>query len=147
MGGAHGLQREELFAVRLRLDRFALYDVLNQAVLADEEGGADGAEVLAAVHRLLGPYAHLLHQRVVGVGDKRERQVVLGLELLVAGGAVHADAYDGIAFAAQFAVVVTQAAGLSCAAAGVVLGVEIEDEFLSFELTEADLLSVLVVAQ
>ena len=131
----------------LGLDGFARDDVLDDAFFVDDEGSADGAEVFAAVHRLLGPYAHLLDQRVLGIGDEGEGQVVLGLELLVAGGAVHADAYDGIAFAAQFAVVVTQAAGLSCAAAGVVLGVEIEDEFLSFELTEADLLSVLVVAQ
>ena len=72
---------------------------------------------------------------------------MLRLELLVAGGAVHADAHDGVALLAQFAVVVAQAASLSRAAGGVVFGVEIEDEFLSTELTEADLLSVLIDAQ
>lgn len=133
--------------MRLRLDRFALYDVFNQAVLVDEEGSAHGAEVLAAVHRLLGPYAHLLDKRVLGVGNEGEGQVVLGFELLMAGGAVYAHANHSVAFLAQLAVVITYAAGLGCAAAGVVLWVEIEYEFLSLKLTEADLLSVLVVAQ
>ena len=72
---------------------------------------------------------------------------MLSLELLVAGSAVHADAYDGVALPSEFAVVVAQAAGLGGAAAGVVLGIEVEDEFLPSELTEANLLPVLVDAQ
>lgn len=138
---------QQLFAVGFGLDLLTLDDVFDDAFLVDEEGGANGAEVLAAVHRFLCPDAHLLHQRVVGVGDEGEGQLVLCLELLVAGGAVHADAHYRVAPLAQFAVVVAQAACLGCAAGGVVLGVEVENEFLSTELTEADLLSVLIDAQ
>ena len=131
--------------MRLGLDLLGQDDVLDDAFFVNDEGGAKGPEVLTAIHRLLCPHAHLLHERMLRVGDEGEGQVVLRLELLVAGRAVHADAHDGIAFLAQFAVVVADATGLSRAAAGVVLRVEIEDELLSLELFEADFLSVLVV--
>ena len=63
---------QQLFAVGLRLDLLARDDVLDDAFLVDDEGGADGAEVFAAVHALLRPDTHLLYQRVVGVGDEGE---------------------------------------------------------------------------
>ena len=46
------LAGQQLFAVGFGLDLLTLDDVFDDAFLVDEEGGADGAEVLAAVHRL-----------------------------------------------------------------------------------------------
>ena len=42
--------RQQLFAVRLCLDLLALEDVLDDALFIDDEGGADGSEIFAAVH-------------------------------------------------------------------------------------------------
>jgi len=141
------LQSQQLFAVCLGLDLLSLEDVLDDPFFVDDEGGAEGAEVLAAIHGLFCPHAHLLHERVVGVRHEGEGQFVFGLELLVAGGTVYADSHDGVALAAQFTVVVADAASLRRAAAGVVLRVEVQHKFQSLKLFESDLLSALVDAQ
>ncbi len=64
----------------------------DRAVGADHEGRADDAHVRAAVARLLAPDAVGLGDRVVGVGEQRERQLVFALELHVRRDAVGRDA-------------------------------------------------------
>ena len=89
----------------------------------------------------------MLHQRVLRVGDEGEGQLVLRLEFLVRGRAVHAHAHHGIALRAQRAVAVAKAASLRRAAARVVLRVEIQHQLLAGKLFQAKLLAVLVAPQ
>lgn len=131
----------------LGLDLLAGKDLLDDALLVDDERGADGAHRLMAVHRLLAPGAHGLHQRAVDVGYQREGQLVLLLELHVRGGRVAADADYLVALALQLLVMVAQATGLRCAAAGVVLRVEVEHQPTSAIVTQANLTPLFVFAQ
>ena len=50
-----------LCGVVLHLYLLGPYDALHRSVLTDDERCAERAEILAAVHRLLAPYAELLH--------------------------------------------------------------------------------------
>src|SRR3954447_18824928 len=61
------------------------------ALLVDDERGADDAHVLPSVHRLLGPDTPGLGHRVLGVGEQREAELVLGVELALPRRRVGAD--------------------------------------------------------
>ena len=58
-------------------------DARELALLVDDEGGADDAHELLAVERLLAPHAPRLGDRVVLVGEQREAEPVLVVELLL----------------------------------------------------------------
>ena len=58
-------------------------DVGADSVLVEDVGRAYGADGHLAVVFLLAPCAQALHQAVVGVGQKREGQLVLGGEFEV----------------------------------------------------------------
>src|SRR6266511_4572980 len=62
------------------------------ALLVDHKVAANDAHELLAHERLLAPHAVGLGDRVLLVGQQDERQVVLGLELLVRLHAIGADA-------------------------------------------------------
>ena len=47
-------------------------DLFNDAFFVDDEGGADGAHSFLAVHRLLTPGAHRLHQLLIHIGNQGE---------------------------------------------------------------------------
>src|SRR5919204_2208352 len=94
----------------------------------DHEGRALDAHELLAVHVPLSPDAVVLRDAMVAVGEQRERQVVLPLEALVGALVVGADAEHDGAPLAEGVVGVADPAGLSRAAGGVVLGVEVEDD-------------------
>ena len=72
-------------------------DALYHAFFVEEEGGAEGAHVFAAAHAFLTPYAKLLYQGFLRVGDEGEGQLVFFDELEVRLGAVHADTDDFVA--------------------------------------------------
>ena len=102
-----------LFRLHLREDPGDL------ALGVDDEGGAQHAHVLLAVHRLLAPGAVLLGDRVVGVGEQGEAEVVFAGELgdrldLVGRDPDHPGAGRGVLVGA-----VADAAGLGRAARGV----------------------------
>ena len=78
------------------LDLLGQEHLLDDAVLVNHEGGAEGAHVFASVHALLAPHAHGLHQFLVGVGNQGEApplknfifsSVYPGLENIVSGEA------------------------------------------------------------
>src|SRR3990167_4939678 len=82
-----GLQRR-LHLGDMASDLDLVPDLCNHAVLVDQEGGAVDAHVLAAVEALLDPGPVLRADLAVFVRDEREVEFVLGLELVVAGGAL-----------------------------------------------------------
>ena len=63
----------------MRLGLYLLGQVylLDDAILVDYEGGAEGTHVLAPIHALLAPYAHGLYQFLVGIGNQGEGELVL----------------------------------------------------------------------
>ena len=73
---------------------------------------------------------------MLGVGQERERELVLLLELHVRGDGVRADAEDDGAALAELAERVADPAGLGGAARSVVLRVEVEDDRLPPERGE-----------
>ena len=129
------------------LDLLGGDDALDGAVGRDDEGGAEGPHVLAAIHGFLAPYAKLLDQPVVCVGDEGEGELLLGDEFLVRVGRVNAHAYHLIACVEQCLIVVAQVACLGRAARCRVLGVEIECYGAAGIVAEANLLAVLVSAE
>ena len=80
---------------------------------------------------LLDPDAVLLGGLVVGVGEERERQVVLLLELDMGLLVVGADAEDDRARALELPPGVANPAGLGRAAGRVVPGIEVENDRLA----------------
>src|SRR5687768_12062683 len=64
--------------------------LLDLPLLVHQERGADDPLVLLAVHRLLAPGAVRLGDRVVLVGEEREPEAVLLVELRLLGGLVGA---------------------------------------------------------
>src|SRR5262249_8458095 len=114
-------------------------DVADDALLVDQEGGPLDAHIFAAIHALLDPGAVGLADLAVLVGGKGEGELVLLLELVVAGDAVAAEAdHHGVALA-EAREAVAEAAGLRRAAGGVVLRIEVEDDLLPLQLRQADL--------
>ena len=107
------------------------------AVGVDHEGGAlEPMYVLPESSSR--PDAVVLGDVVVGVGEQRERQLVLLLELDVRALVVRADAEHDRAGALELAPRVADPAGLGCAAGRVVLGIEVEDDRLPAQLGQLD---------
>ena len=138
---------QELLGVFLRLNLLACKYLLNDALLVNDKGGADGALSLLAVHHLLAPSTHGLHQGLIHIGNQGEGQSVLLLELLVRGSRVLADANNLEALSLKLAIVVAQAASLSRTAAGIVLGIEVQHQLTSFVITQTNVSSLFVFAQ
>ena len=80
---------------------------------------------------------------MVGVGEQREIQVVLGTEVPVRFFAVGAYADDPESHAGEFFPAVAQALGFERAPRGVVLGVEIEYRALSLQVGQRQRRTVL----
>ena len=117
--------REDLRRVALGLDLRP--DPRDPAVGIDQERGAADAHVRLAVVLLLDPRAVGLGDRVVLVGQQRERQAELLAERALAGGALRADAPDLGAALGDRPCRVAELAGLGRAAGRVVLRVEVQD--------------------
>ena len=131
----------------LGLDFLRADDALHDAFFVDDEGGAEGTHVLTAVHALLAPYTKLLDQFLVCVGNQGKGERVLLDELLVRLLAVHTYAYHFVASLAQGVVVIAQVAGLGGTTRCAVFRIEVEHQFLSFIIAQADFFAFLVDAQ
>ena len=129
------------------LDLLASEDLFDDALFVDDEGGTDGAHGLFAIHGLLTPGAHGLEQGVVDISYQGEGQFVLFLELNVRGGRVFTNANDLIASLLQLLMMVAQTTGLSRAATGIVLGIEVKNQFPALEIAQTDLDAILVLTQ
>src|ERR1700761_6575034 len=79
--------------VDMARDLHLVPDLAHDAFLVDEERRTIDTHVLAAVEALLDPRPVLLADLAVLIGDEREGQLILGLELVVARDRVlaHAD--------------------------------------------------------
>ncbi len=131
----------------LHLDFLGEENALDDALLVDDEGGAEGAHILASVHALFAPHAEGFDECLVRVGYQGEGQFVLGDELLVRSGTIDAHAHHLVAGLAQLGIVVAQVARFSGASRGAVLRVEVEHQFLACIVAEAYLLAFFVEAQ
>ena len=147
MGGVSQLGSEDLLGMILGAHLLASDDALDLVLRIDDEGRALGPHVLTAVHALLDPSTEELVELDIGVGDEAEGQVILRAEVHMTLGGVTADPDDLVASGSQFAVAVTQAAGLSGAARSVILGVEVKDDLLVWVVRETYFLALLVEAK
>ena len=129
------------------LDLLAGEDLFDDALLVDDEGGTDGAHGLLAIHGLLAPGAHGLEQGVVDISYQGEGQFVLFLELNMRGGRVFADANNLVTSLLQCLMMVTQTTSLSRTTTGIVLGIEIKNQFSALEIAQTDLIAILVLTQ
>ena len=122
-------------------------DLLDDALLINNKGSANGAHGLLAIHILLTPGAHRLQELVVDVSNQGERQLMLLLELHMRGGRVLAHANHLIALALQLILMVAQTASLSGAPARIVLRIEIQHQLTALIITQTDVTSLFVLAQ
>jgi hypothetical protein len=118
--------------------------VPDAAVGVDDERRALGAHVGLAVHRLLHPDAVQLADGVVGVGEQREVQIALVVELLDLRDAIRRDADDLHTGLRVVVRAIADRARLRRAAWSVGLGVEVQDDGASAQCRQADGLAVLV---
>src|SRR3954462_6029893 len=145
--GGNGVPKrlEHLIVVRLR--RGLRDDVHDGAVGVDDERRAVHAHVGLAVHRLLAPGPVLLGDRVVGVREQREVEVLLVVELADRLDGVGRHAEDADARGLVVGAVVANAARLRRAAGGVRLGIEVEDDGRAAQVAEAHGVAVVVGAR
>ena len=101
---------------------------LDSALRPDDEGRADDALNLLAVHHLLSVRAVLLHDGLVGVVSEREVEPVFRAEGLVLLGAIGGDADDLDVERAKRSELVVELAGFFGAPGSVVGGVEVEHD-------------------
>ena len=114
-----------VFRVALRLD--IEVDRLDVAVAADDERTARDTHVCLAVHTLLDPDAMFLRGRRALIGQEKEGEVVLLLELLQGCDRIGADAHDAVAKSVKIGLQITEGHCFGRSAVGVCLG-EIEKD-------------------
>jgi len=103
----------------------ALYD----ALLIDDECGAERAHIGASCHLLFTPNTKLFDELFVCVRDEWERKIILFNKALVRLLTIDAYSHYFVALASQFAVVIAQIASFRSAARGGVFWIEIKNEF------------------
>ena len=67
------------------LDLLASKDLFDDAFFINDKGGSDGAKGLLTIHHLLTPGTHRFHQHLIDIGNQREGQLMLLLELNMRG--------------------------------------------------------------
>jgi len=113
-------------------------DFLDFAGFADEEGAADDAHMGAAHEMLFLPDAELLDGFMGGVAEKREIEILLGLEGGLGFDGIGAHAEDGDAEIVEFLFCVTKLGRFDGSTGGVGFGVEEEEDALAGEVLERD---------
>ena len=111
-------------------------DLRDLSILVDEKRLPVDSHVLLPIHALLDPYAVLLDNILLSIGDKIEFQSVLGAEFLMLLFVVGRDAKELDVLRIEFVVRITERASLECSARRVVFGVEEQDDTLSLEVRE-----------
>ena len=128
----------------LGINLLASQDTLYAPRLIDDEGRALGTHVPTPIHTLLDPCPEELVELDICIGDESEGELMLLDEAFVTPSAISADPDDLIACLTELCVSVTQTAGLSCTARGIVLGVKVEDDPLAWVVTTTYLYTILV---
>jgi hypothetical protein len=121
----------DFLRVALRLD--ASENSGDTTVLVDEKGRPENAHIPSSEHRLLAPDAVRVGDGVIGVSDKRERQLVLLLEVLVLAYRIRAHAEDRRIESLEPREGVAEFARLDGSALGGVLGIEVEHDRMAAE--------------
>ena len=102
----------------LHFDLLRTKDLRHDARFIGDEGGAENAHIRAARHLLLAINAERLYQLQVGIGNQRERQLMLFDKLFVRFRILSAATYDGITLRKKALIIIAQAAGLAGASRG-----------------------------
>ena len=110
---------------------YVVRDINQYAGFVNDEMAAYNAHIGLAVIGLLLPGAIHLRNRVIGVHQQRERQIVLFFELLMALLPVRADAEDDSILFGDRSVALAEPASLDRSTRGVVFRIEVEDYFLA----------------
>ena len=131
----------------LHFDLLRTKDLRHDARFIGDEGGAENAHIRAARHLLLAINAERLHQLQVGIGNQRERQLMLFDKLFVRFRILSAATYDGITLRKKALIVISQVASLARTARRCVARIDVEHEFFTGEIAEMPFFSVLVGAK
>src|SRR5579872_92854 len=134
-------RREHLFRVTGHLHLAP--DLGDAALTIDEKGRALDAEISAAVHALFLPHPVRSDRGALRVGGKRDLQIVLHLELVVARRAVRRNADDGRAGGGELRAQSVESDGFGGAAGSVVLGIEVDNHRLALEVLKMRLPSAI----
>ena len=94
---------------------YLLEDVLNHALLINDECCALNTHIGATVHLLFDPNAESLGHSLFGIAQQREVQLVLCAEVLVRTLAVGANAIDVVTRLGECCLAVTHTFGFECA--------------------------------
>ena len=123
---------------------YLFYYLLNDALLADEEGNAVGAHVSFAHELLFAPYAVHVHYFFVSIGYQREGEGEFLFKFFVAGFVIGADTEHYYTLVLQAGVVIAEVAGLGGAAGGIIFRVEVDDYFFALEILQGYGVAILV---
>ena len=115
-----------------------LEDVRDPTIRADEIRGPYHTHVRLAVILLFLPYTVLLGDRVVGVGEERERQVILLLELRLCRDRIRAHAENDRIESLEPREGVAKLARLQRSAGGIIFRVEVEHDDVAAQLTQRE---------
>ena len=113
-------------------------DLFDDAIGANEKRRANDAHLLVAIHVFFAPRAEFFGDLVIGIGEKREVQLVFSFELDVAGDIVGTNAKDFRAELFQLLRAVAESAGFARAAGRIVGGIEVQDDGAAFQIGELD---------
>lgn len=130
---------------RMPIGLHVLENVLDLSLWADNEGSPRHAPDFLAVHVLIFHDPKGLCNFLVGIGQQRERQVFLILELLLRLRSIWGDAKQhGTGFLNLF-IYIAEPASLNGSTGGVGSWVKIENDGLAAQVLERDFFSVLVL--
>ena len=117
-------------------------DVFDLPGLADEERAANDAHEFAAHELFLLPRAKLLNGGMCGIAEKREIEILLGLERCLGFNRVGAESQDGDAALVEFFFCVTKLGRFNRSTGSVGFWVEEDQHALSGEVFERELAAV-----
>ena len=138
----HGFQYLLGVALGLHLGK----DFINDAVPVNDKSSAIDAVIVLAEHFLGAPAAVGFDDGQIFVHQQGKGQVVFLDKILVALAAVGADAEYFVALFFEFCKIVPQVAGFFGTGWGVVLRVEVKDEFFSFKRCQGKAFPILILA-
>ena len=108
------------------------------SVLVDQEGAALNPHEFSAVQRLFADDIELATQFFIRIREQIERKFVLGFEFFVGSEAVSGCAENYRILPLEFSVKITKVLAFGGASGCRILGVKIENDFLTPKVLEAD---------
>lgn len=118
----------------------------DDTIFIDDECGAQHALVFYAKKGFLPPYTVGLDSFHIVVHQQRKGQVMFFDEILVSAGGVRAYTQNFETGFSKFLKMVAQIASFFRARGGVVLGIEVQNEFFTSKLLQCDRVAILIGA-